>query len=101
MNELREFRPYVRHYDGLTVLFYKKDTIYLLDSTHETVIHRWWNVRNSYTSWKRLCRSYKYRKSLTYGQALGLAIRAGFGSASARHVPDVRKFNEFIPKEKK
>lgn len=101
MNELREFRPYVRHYDGLTVLFYKKDTIYLLDDVHETIIHRWWYVRNSYKRWKRLCRSYKYRKSLTYGQALGLAIEAGFGSASARQVPDVKKFKEFISKEKK
>ena len=101
MNALREFRPYVRHYDELTVLFYKKDTIYLLDSTHKTIIHRWWSVRNSYTRWKRLCRSYKYRKSITYGQALGLAIGAGFGSASARHVPDPKTFNEFIPKEKK
>lgn len=91
MNELREFRPYVRYYDGLTVLFYKKDTIYLLDKDHETIIQRW----------KRLCRSYKYRKSLTYGQALGLAIRTGFGSTSARHVPDPKKFNEFIPKERK
>ena len=101
MNKLREFRPYVRHYDGLTVLFYKKDTIYLLDEHHETIIQRWWCVRNSYTRWKRLCRSYKYRKTLNYGQALGLAIRAGFGSASARHVPDTKKFKEFIPKENK
>lgn len=101
MNKLREFRPYVRHYADLAVIFYKKDTIYLIDEDHDTIIHRWWGVRNSYTRWKRLCRSYKYRKSLTYGQALGLAIRAGFGSASARKVPDINKFKEFIPKEKK
>lgn len=96
MNALREFRPYVRHYDELTVVFYKKDTIYLLDSTHKTIIHRWWSVRNSYTRWKRLCRAYKYRKGMNYGQALGLAVKTGFGSASARHVPDISNIKEFI-----
>lgn len=101
MNQLREFRPYVRHYDGLTVIFYKKDTIYLVDNHHQTIIHRWWGVRNSYTRWKKLCRSYKYRKTLSYGKALYLAIQAGFGSASARKLPNIKNISEFIPKEKK
>lgn len=101
MNKLREFKPCVRKYDRLVVVFYKKDTIYLLDETHETIIQRWWKVRNSYTEWKRLCRSYKFRNHLTYSKALLLAIQAGFGSQSARKVPDYSKFYEIKKEVKK
>lgn len=100
MNQLREFKPCVRKYDDLVVVFYKKDTIYLVDEDHETIIQRWWKVRNSYPAWKRLCRSYKFRNQLSYGKALCLAIQAGFGTQSARKVPDYSKFREIV-KEKK
>ena len=101
MNQLREFKPCVRKYNSLTIVFWKKDTIYLLDEAHATIIQRWWKVRNSYPEWKRLCRSYKFRNNLTYGRALGLAIRHGFGTASARKVPEWEKLPEIIRKEKK
>ena len=101
MNTLREFKPCVRKYDSLVVIFWKKDTIYLIDDDHETIIQRWWKVRNSYTDWKRLCRSYKFRNNLTYGKALLLAIQAGFGTQSARKVPDYSKLRVIEIKEKK
>lgn len=101
MNKVRPFKPCVRKFDGLLVVFWKKDTVYLIDEDHKTIIDRWWSVRNSYTRWKRMCRSYKYRKSLNYGKALGIAIENGFCASSARHVPDYKGLPEFKVKEKK
>lgn len=92
MNQLRQFKQCWRQVGDLTIVFYKKDTIYIIDADHQTIIHRWFKVRNSWNSWRLMVDGFKRRKKLNYGQALGLAIRHGFGTASARKIPNYEKF---------
>lgn len=92
MNELRQFKQGKRVVGELTIVFHEKDTIYLLDKHHQTIIQRWWKVRNSWPSWRLMVKALKTRKNLTYGQALGLAIQYGFGTSSARRVPNIEHY---------
>lgn len=89
MNEIREFHQGLRRVGDLTIVFHAKDTIYLLDSNHQTVIQRWWKVRGSWVEWCKMCRKFKRRKNLTYGKALAIAVEHGFGAESASRVPNI------------
>lgn len=91
----RDFKPAFRRVDNLLIVFAKKDTIYLLDDTHQTIVQRWFKVRNSYVEWHKLCISYKSRKHLSYGQALEIAVRHGFGAISANKVPSLKGLENY------
>lgn len=70
-----EYVPTVRHIDGLTILFYKKDEIWVKGTSGNIIFHRWFsNTRGFYKShWEPFQKALKHKNGLVLTDVLILA----------------------------
>lgn len=90
-NSLREFHRCKRTIERLTIVFDKKDTIYLIEGINKAIIHRWWSKRYNYSEWSKMAEAFKTRKHLNYYEASRMAIHYGFCLSYARELPNLEE----------
>lgn len=85
----------VREINGIKIVFYDRETIYVRGARNEWVIfHRWFTQRGSYNnSWRPFRWKLLYQKSIDLPQCYRLAYQHDISVQQARKEPDLSKFN--------
>lgn len=93
MGRFRAEAVVVRDVNGIRVVFYDRESIYLRDERGNwTVFHRWFAPRGSYNGgWRQFRHLLLYEKNLTSRHCFHLAFRWDILSKSSKE-PDLSKF---------
>ena len=84
----RSAKQYVRQLGTMTIVFWSKDTVYVVDGTEKIVINRWFDTRRVYRQWKMMCDSLKRRNHLTMQDVRELATHHGFQMSGFTKLPE-------------
>lgn len=90
----KDYVPTVRHTNGLTILFYKKDEILVKGPSGTILFHRWFsNVRGFYkNNWEPFQKALKNRDGLTMIQIMVLARKLEIDSMVTYRWPEGDKY---------
>lgn len=83
----RAARQYVRRTNGLVIVFWAKDTIYVTGHGQKLIINRWFDTAANYEHWKLMCDSLKRRNNLTMTDVRSLAAKHGFQTCGFTSLP--------------
>ena len=94
----RSAKQYVRRVGDILIVFWSKDTIYVMSGSQRFIINRWFDTRRVYREWKGMCDSLKRRNNLDLTDIRQLAITHGFQICGFTKLPDgieqLTKLNE-------
>lgn len=84
----------IREINGLKIVFYDKESIYVQTNSGECVVfHRWFTPRGSYNAdWRPFRYKLLYQKSLTLVRCYQLAFQHDIVVQRSGGVPDLSKF---------
>ena len=84
----------VREVNGLRIVFYNQETIYVQDENKQwTIFHRWFAPRGSYNAgWRPFRYKLLYQKKLDINHCYRLAFQHDISVQRAIHAPDMSKF---------
>lgn len=83
----RSARQYVRRTNGLVIVFWSKDTIYVTGDGQKLIINRWFDTKKNYEHWNLMCDSLKKRNTLTMTDVRQLAQKHGFQMCGCPSLP--------------
>ena len=84
----------IREVNGIKIVFYNKESIYVRGARDEWVIfHRWFAPRGSYnSSWRGFRNKLLYQKRIDLRHCYHLAFQHDITIQMARKAPDLSKF---------
>lgn len=90
MRAVQDFKRCYREINGFTIVFYKKDTVYIKSPTTLAVYHCWWETRPYYKTkhWQIFTLGLKRQNELDQLQINTLAARHMVTVQAARGMPE-------------
>lgn len=86
----RHSKKCVRKVNGITIIFWSKDTIYVIGEQERFLITRWFETYGTYPEWRNMVLSLKRRNTLTMEETKKIARHYGFGmNAVLGQVPNI------------
>lgn len=84
----------IREVNGLKIVFYNHETIYVRDLDGKwTIFHRWFAQRGSYNAeWRPFRYKLLYQKKLDINHCYRLAFQHDISTQRVNHAPNLSKF---------
>lgn len=74
----RAAKRYTRTVNGVRIIFWARDTIYVMGEGQRFIINRWYDTRRNYQEWRKMCQTLKRNDGLTIQSIRELANRHDF-----------------------